>query len=85
MAHLRLGPNPAGVGFLVWQRDRPQLDGDNSPLGDIPAEFEVEGFFFRYARHFMYWRRLTNGDIGIFTILHERMHQIDRLRDNFES
>jgi hypothetical protein len=43
----------------------------------------VQGFFFRYERHFVYWRRLSNGDIGIVTILHERMHQIERLRDDF--
>lgn len=49
----------------------------------VPAEFGVQGFFFRYERHFVYWRRLSNGDIGIATILHERMHQIDRLRDDF--
>lgn len=49
----------------------------------IPAEFGVEGFFFRYERHFVYWRHLANGDIGIVTILHERMHQIDRFRDDF--
>ena len=49
----------------------------------VPAEFGVEGFFFRYERHFVYWRRLSNGDIGIVTILHERMHQIDRLREDF--
>ncbi len=49
----------------------------------VPAEFDVEGFFFRYERHFVYWRRLSNGDIGIVTILHERMHQIDRFREDF--
>ena len=49
----------------------------------IPAEFGVEGYFFRYERHFIYWRRLSNGDIGIVTILHERMHQIDCFRDDF--
>ncbi len=49
----------------------------------IPAEFGVDGFFFRYERHFVYWRRLSNGDIGIVTILHERMHQIDRFRRDF--
>ena len=49
----------------------------------IPTEFGVEGFFFRYERHFVYWRHLANGDIGIVTILHERMHQIDRFRDDF--
>lgn len=49
----------------------------------IPAEFGVEGYFFRYERHFVYWRRLSNGDVGIVTILHERMHQIDRFREDF--
>jgi toxin ParE1/3/4 len=47
----------------------------------IPAEFGVEGYFFRYERHFVYWRRLVNGDVGIVTVLHERMHQIERFRD----
>jgi len=47
----------------------------------VPAEFGVEGYFFRYERHFVYWRTLSNGDIGIVTILHERMHQIDRFRE----
>ncbi|TVR80205.1 MAG: type II toxin-antitoxin system RelE/ParE family toxin [Rhodospirillales bacterium] len=49
----------------------------------VPAEFGVTGYFFRYERHFVYWRRLSNGDIGIVTILHERMHQIDRFREDF--
>lgn len=49
----------------------------------IPAAFGVEGYFFRYERHVVYWRRLDNGDIGIVTILHERMHQMDRFRDVF--
>lgn len=25
----------------------------------VPAEFGVEGYFFRYERHFVYWRRLS--------------------------
>ncbi|MCD6527564.1 MAG: type II toxin-antitoxin system RelE/ParE family toxin [Desulfuromonas sp.] len=49
----------------------------------VPAEFGVEGFFFRYEKHFVYWRYLSNGDIGIVTILHERMHQIGWLKDDF--
>ena len=48
----------------------------------VPAEFGVEGYFFRYERHFVYWRRVGNGDIGIVTILHERMHQMARFRDD---
>ena len=48
----------------------------------IPAEFGVEGFYFRHEHHFVYWRRLSDGDIGIVSILHERMHQTDRFRDD---
>ncbi len=49
----------------------------------IPAEFGVTGFFFRYEKHFVYWRHLSNANIGIVTILHERMHQVECLRDDF--
>lgn len=49
----------------------------------IPAEFGVNGFFFRYEQHFVYWKRLESDDIGIVTILHERMHQMDRFREEF--
>lgn len=49
----------------------------------VPAEFGVDGFFFRYGKHFVYWRHLNCGDIGIVTILHERMHQVGRFKDDF--
>ena len=49
----------------------------------IPAEFDVDGFFFRYEEHFVYWKYLSNGAVGIVTILHERMHQIERFKDDF--
>ena len=49
----------------------------------IPADFGVDGFVCRYEKHLIYWRRLSNGDIGIVTILHERMHQIERFREDF--
>lgn len=49
----------------------------------VPAEFGVDGYYFRYEKHFVYWRRLASGDIGIVTILHERMHRIERLREDF--
>lgn len=52
----------------------------------IPADFGVlGGYFFRYERHFVYWRYLPDGGIGIVTILHERMHQIDRFSEDFGS
>lgn len=50
----------------------------------VPAKCGVQGFFFRYEHHFVHWLRLSNGDIGIVTILLlERMHQFERLRDDF--
>jgi plasmid stabilization system protein ParE len=61
------------------------IETHRTPSRPIPAEFGIEGYFFRYERHVVYWRRLSNGDIGIVTILHERMHQIDRFRDDFGS
>ena len=48
----------------------------------IPAPFGVDGYVFRYRKHFVYWKRLSNGDIGIVTVLHERMHQIGRLLED---
>jgi toxin ParE1/3/4 len=50
----------------------------------IPAEFEVNGFFTKHKKHFIYWRYLSNQEIGIVTILHEKMHQIDYLGDSFQ-
>lgn len=47
----------------------------------IPAEFGVEGFYFRYEKHFVYWKYLNNGMVGIVTILHERMHQFERFQN----
>ncbi len=56
----------------------------STPSRPVPAQLGVAGYFFRHQRHFVYWRELSNGDIGIVTILHERMHQIDRLREDFD-
>lgn len=55
-----------------------------TPSRPIPAPFGINAYFFRYERHFVYWRRLSNGDIGIVTILHERMHQISRFQEDFD-
>lgn len=49
----------------------------------IPAAFGVDGHVVRYERRLVYWRRLSNGDIGVVTVLHERMHRIGRLREQF--
>jgi plasmid stabilization system protein ParE len=59
-----------------------KIETHAAPSRPVPAEFGVEGYVCRYERHFIYWRRLSNGDVGIVTILHERMRQIDRFRDD---
>jgi len=41
----------------------------------IPAEFGVHGYYCRYRHHYIYWKRLQSGQIGIVTVLHEKMHQ----------
>ena len=48
----------------------------------IPAEFGVDGYMCRYERHFIYWKILGDGTIGIVTILHERMHQLAQFMDD---
>ena len=29
----------------------------------IPAEFEVEGFYFRYEKHFVYWKKIGRAHV----------------------
>jgi len=54
------------------------------PWRPIPAEFGVDGYVCRYEKHFIYWKVLGDGAVGIVTILHERMCQFDRLREDLE-
>lgn len=46
----------------------------------IPAELGVQGYFTRYERHYIYWKHLSDQQIGIVAILHVNMHQTDRLK-----
>ena len=52
------------------------------PWQPVPVEFGVTGYVCRHERHFIYWKLLADGTVGIVTILHERMHQLDRFRDD---
>lgn len=53
-----------------------------TPWRAIPAEFGIDGFYCRHAHHYVYWRLLSNSTVGIVTILHERIHQLDRFRED---
>lgn len=57
------------------------IAGKSFPWRAIPAEFGVDGFLCRYERHVIYWKVLEDGVVGIVSVLHERMHQIDRLSE----
>lgn len=59
-----------------------QIAEDKALSHPIPAEFEVIGFYTRYEKHYIYWKALQSGQIGIVTVLHERMHQMERFRDD---
>ena len=50
----------------------------------IPGELKVNGYYTVYGKHYIYWKVLNSGQVGIVTVLHERMHQLDRFRDDFE-
>ena len=52
------------------------------PWRPIPAEFGVDGYVCRYERHFIYWKLLSDGAVGIVTVLHERMHQTEPFRED---
>lgn len=65
--------------FQVFER----IETHGAASRPILAEFGVEGFVYRYQHRFAYWRRLSGGDVSIATILHERIHQIGRIRDDF--
>jgi toxin ParE1/3/4 len=52
------------------------------PWRAIPAEFGVSGFVCRYEHHYIYWKILEDGSVGIVTVLHERMHQFARIQDD---
>jgi toxin ParE1/3/4 len=48
----------------------------------VPKELGADGFYCRYEHYYIYWRMLSDGAVGIVTILHARMHQIDRFKDD---
>lgn len=50
----------------------------------IAAEYEAQGFAVKHERHFIYWRRRTDDDIDVVTILHERQAQEPRITGLFD-
>jgi plasmid stabilization system protein ParE len=65
--------------FRIQERAVSRLDGIYRYTASQRATTQAE----RYQKHSVHWKRLADGDIGIVTILHQRMHQIERFRDDF--
>ena len=69
----------------VHATDVLSLDYETVAGSDILAGLQHLALQPLAEHHFVYWRRLSNDDIGIVTILHLRMHQLDRFRDSGQS
>lgn len=59
------------------------LEDGRTRSRQVPSAFGVLGFVARYEHHYIYWRRLEDGRVGVVSILHERMHQERRVRKEF--
>lgn len=53
------------------------------PWRPIPAEFGIDGYVCRYEKHLINWKVLADGTVGVVTVLHGRMQQIERFREDF--
>ncbi|MBL8556814.1 MAG: type II toxin-antitoxin system RelE/ParE family toxin [Phenylobacterium sp.] len=52
------------------------------PWRPLSAELGAQGYACRCESHTIYWRVLANGDVGIVGVLHRRMNQVARVRDD---
>ncbi|WP_432417129.1 type II toxin-antitoxin system RelE/ParE family toxin [Agrobacterium salinitolerans] len=48
----------------------------------VPDDIKHEAYFSRYEHHYLFFRKLDNGDLGVMSILHERMDMAVRLRED---
>lgn len=48
----------------------------------VPKDVRKEAYFSRYERHYVFFRELDNGDIGVISILHDHMDVPVRLAED---
>ncbi|WHO76809.1 type II toxin-antitoxin system RelE/ParE family toxin [Rhizobium sp. BT03] len=48
----------------------------------VPADIQRSAYFGRYEHHYVFFRELENGDLGVMSILHERMNLPVRLKED---
>ncbi|WHA39758.1 type II toxin-antitoxin system RelE/ParE family toxin [Agrobacterium larrymoorei] len=59
---------------LLWRRLPQRLA--------VPSDIKREAYFSRYEHHYLFFRTLDNGDLGVMSILHEKMDMAVRLRED---
>lgn len=59
---------------LIWRRLPQRLA--------VPADVKLIAYFSRYEHHYVFFRELGNGDLGVMSILHERMDMAVRLKED---
>ena len=50
----------------------------------VPPDIDIKIYFSVYEYHYLFFRELSDGDIGIMSILHESMDLPTRLREDLE-
>ena len=50
----------------------------------VPPDLDMELYFSKYEHHYLFFRKLSKGRIGIISILHERSDIPVRLRKDLE-
>jgi len=48
----------------------------------VPEDIKQEAYFSRYERHYVFFRVLKNGDLGVMSILHDRTDVPVRLAED---
>jgi len=59
---------------MIWRRLPQNLA--------VPPDVKRAAYFSRYEHHYVFFRELDNGDLGVMSILHEKMNLPVRLMDD---
>ena len=51
-----------------------EISEDSHSWRKVRGKKFVGVFFFRYEKHFVFFKQLTSGDVGIISVLHEKMN-----------
>lgn len=51
----------------------------------LPADLKIDAYFSRYERHYIFFRELSGGRIGVLSLLHDRMDVPVRLADDLRA